>query len=117
MARAERSGIIVHPVDVPLILAMVARGDRRHDIAAWFGLNQGRIAEVEEGRHGRPAHAPLTQLPPSGSPGPKAMELRRSVGETMEILRNQGANGIELALDRLVQATAQFDRNEPEFPG
>jgi hypothetical protein len=28
---------------------MVTRGDRHHDIAAWFGVNQGRIAEVNSG--------------------------------------------------------------------
>jgi hypothetical protein len=28
---------------------MLARGDRHHDIAAWFGVNQARIAEVKGG--------------------------------------------------------------------
>jgi hypothetical protein len=54
MSKAPRSGITVKNTDVPVILAMVARQDRRHDIAAWFGLNQGRIKEVEDGKHGNP---------------------------------------------------------------
>ena len=61
MTKAPRSGLSVSSADVPLILAMVARGDRRHDIAAWFGLNQGRIAEVEDGKHGTPPIAPPSQ--------------------------------------------------------
>ena len=38
MAKANRSGIVVHQADVPIILGMVIRGDRKHDIAAWLGL-------------------------------------------------------------------------------
>lgn len=75
MARAARSGITVNPADVPVILAMVARGDRRHDIAVWFGLNQGRVKEVEDGRHGPLVLAAANSLPPSGSPGIKARTL------------------------------------------
>ena len=29
---------------------MLARGDRQHDIAAWFGVNGGRIAELASGK-------------------------------------------------------------------
>ncbi len=30
-------------------MGMISRGDRNHDIAVWFGVNQGRIAEVKDG--------------------------------------------------------------------
>lgn len=63
MAKAKRSGIVVRKVDVPIILGMLARGDRKHDIAAWFGLNQGRIADVEAGEHGYPPAASKAKLP------------------------------------------------------
>ena len=29
---------------------MLARGDRQHDIAAWFGVNGGRIGEIASGQ-------------------------------------------------------------------
>jgi hypothetical protein len=109
MARAERSGRRVRAADVPLILAMVARGDRRHDIAAWFGLNQGRIAEVEEGRHGTPPLAHQATLPPSGSPGPKALTVRTALDRVMAAL--DGGN-TATAIRLLKAAIARFD--EPE---
>lgn len=108
--KAAKSGIQVNPADVPFILAMIAREDRKHDIAAWFGLNQGRIAEVEEGKHGNPALARADQLPPSGSPGPRARELRGAVARVHAILTNQGAVGVPEAIQRLAAAMAEFDR-------
>lgn len=109
MPRAQRSGITVDPADVPVILAMIARGDRRHDVAAWFGLNQGRLKEVEDGRHGPLTLAPSTDLPPSGSPGIKARQLRRSVARIRGLL---GANDVEAAKRAIEEAIAQFDQNE-----
>jgi hypothetical protein len=46
---------------------MILRGDRKHDIAAFFGVNPGRIADVESGRRfpSVPA-APQADLPPAG---------------------------------------------------
>lgn len=110
MTKARRSGIQVRRADVPTILAMVARGDRKHDIAAWFGLNQGRIAEVEDGDYGTPPVA-TDGLPPSGSPGLKARELRASIGEIYRSLRANSLDG-EGTLKRLERAMAQFDKNE-----
>ena len=107
MPRARQSGIVVTNADVPLILAMVARGDRRHDIGAWFGLNQGRIKEVEDGVYGAPALASVNQLPPAGSPGPRARRLR-SAARRIEQLLAQG-NAAQ-ALIELRQAVADFDR-------
>ena len=109
MTRAPRSGIAVQANDVPVILGMVARDDRRHDIAAWFGLNQGRIKEVEDGMHGMPPIADAHRLPPSGSPGPKARDLRTSVAETIGLLQRGDA---QAALRSLERAVERFDRNE-----
>lgn len=109
MSKARRSGIVVHSGDVPTIIAMVARGDRRHDIAAWFGLNQGRIKEVEDGLHGPPVASGTGSLPPSGSPGPKARELRHAVETGLRMLKADDARGAERFLR---DAVVQFDRNE-----
>lgn len=47
---------------------MLQRGDRQHDIAAYFGVNGGRIAEVSKGECSWPNAEPLSKelLPPAG---------------------------------------------------
>ena len=53
--------------DVAMVKGMLIRGDRQHDIAAWFGVNPGRIAEVKSGdvfRLIKPASG--NELPPVG---------------------------------------------------
>ncbi len=65
--RAEPSGIILVAADAAIVKGMLARGDRQHDIAAWFGVNGGRIAEIATGYRfplGYPAVAYV--LPPPG---------------------------------------------------
>lgn len=53
--------------DASIVKGMLDRGDRQHDIAAWFGVNAGRIADIKTGAKfpdvpPAPAHA----LPPPG---------------------------------------------------
>ena len=83
MAKSNSSGITVSPRDVPTIIGMVARGDRRHDIAAWFGLNQGRVKETEDGKYGPPQAKAGSKLPPKGAPGPKGRHLRAAVNSAL----------------------------------
>lgn len=109
MAKASRSGITITVSDVPVIKGMVARGDRRHDIAAWFGLNQGRIKEVEDGDHGSPPAAASVHLPPSGSPGPRAQQLRASLDGSVSALKSGDA---ATALMIIQAALKHFDRNQ-----
>jgi hypothetical protein len=46
---------------------MLARGDRQHDIAAWFGVNGGRIADIANGKtHVSVQPAEKRKLPPPG---------------------------------------------------
>jgi hypothetical protein len=72
--RAEPSGITLNAADAAIIKGMLRRGDRQHDIAAWFGVNGGRIAEIaNEYRFAEVAIAPNDDLPPQG-PYPKARE-------------------------------------------
>lgn len=66
MSKAEKSGITLTEEDAAIAKGMLARGDRQHDIAAWFGVNGGRIADINTGktfRHVAPAHR---DLPPAG---------------------------------------------------
>lgn len=81
--RAQRSGVSLTEADAAIAKGMIVRGDRQHDIAAWFGVNGGRIAELATGAkfsHVRPA--PSGDLPPvgpylSGSQARDVIELAR----------------------------------------
>lgn len=65
--RAEPSGIILKPADAAIVKGMLVRGDRQHDIAAWFGVNGGRIAEIATGaRYRWVPPAGEDELPPRG---------------------------------------------------
>lgn len=73
MSRGKASGYVLTSDDAAIVLAMQARGDREHDIAAFFGVNQGRVAEVKEGKFGDVPLAPPEKLPPKAR-----LELRGS---------------------------------------
>ena len=79
MNRASPSGYSLTASDIPIVLGMILRGDHMHDIAAWFGVNQGRIAGAENGRYGGGGGAAANGLPPKGPPGIKGRALRESV--------------------------------------
>jgi hypothetical protein len=65
--RACASGISLSEGDAAIIKGMLFRGDRQHDIAAWFGVNAGRIAEIATGfRFSRVQRADDDELPPPG---------------------------------------------------
>lgn len=48
--RAPASGVALTEADAAIAKGMLNRGDRQHDIAAWFGVNGGRIAELASGK-------------------------------------------------------------------
>ncbi len=65
--RAKPSGVVLTTNDAAIVKGMLARGDRQHDIAAWFGVNGGRIAEIATGaRYRGVEQADATNLPPCG---------------------------------------------------
>jgi hypothetical protein len=66
-ARAPSSGISLSEEDAGIVKGMLERGDRQHDIAAWFGVNSGRVAEIATGAKFRwVLAAPRQELPPPG---------------------------------------------------
>lgn len=76
--RAHPSGIILTEEDAAVIKGMLRRGDRQHDIAAWFGVNGGRVAEVATGRRFPSVEAaPVETLPPPG-PYPCGREAKEA---------------------------------------
>lgn len=65
--RARSSGVALDSDDAAIVKGMLVRGDRQHDIAAWFGVNGGRIAEIATGaKFGRVIAASTSDLPPPG---------------------------------------------------
>ena len=95
--------------EAKIILGMILRGDKQHDIAAWFGENQARIVEVEKGSHGPLAPAPKSDLPPKGSPGPKGRRLRAFVAKALKALEDGSPSEATKILKSGVEA---YDRNE-----
>ena len=87
--RAPASGIALSEEDAAIVKGMLARGDRQHDIAAWFGVNGGRIAEIATGQRFREvATAPPGQL---SEPGPylsdrEAAQLRDALAKARAAL-------------------------------
>lgn len=67
MIRAMSSGVRLTYDDACVVKGMIALGDRHHDFAAWFGVNQGRIAEIRSGDlHPKAQPVPEEKLPPRG---------------------------------------------------
>jgi hypothetical protein len=65
--RANPSGIRLTERDAAIVKAMLARGDRQHDIAAWFGVNGGRVGEIAGGIAYRSVQPEAgANLPPPG---------------------------------------------------
>ncbi len=65
--RAELSGVVLDNDDAAIVKGMLARGDRQHDVAAWFGVNGGRIAEIATGaKFNTVGAATASDLPPPG---------------------------------------------------
>lgn len=98
--------------DAKIILGMLARGDKNHDIASWFGENPARVAEVKDGAFGSISAAPAEVLPPKGAPGPKGRRLKGSVKNALKALEEQGAGGVKEAIQQLKDGLDRYDRHE-----
>jgi len=97
---------------------MIARGDRQHDIAAYFGVNGGRIGEISKGATFAGVPKTIGALPP---PGPyltpvsmsamearlkKARSLVRSalpLGPSSEAALNSALSDIDIAIADLTK--------------
>lgn len=81
--KAPPSGIRLDEEDAAIVKGMLARGDRQHDIAAWFGVNGGRIGEISTGaKFTEVKPADLADLPPQGPylSGRQSAELLAKLG-------------------------------------
>lgn len=96
--------------DARLIAGMAARGDKHHDMAAYFGENQARIAEVLSGdAFGHVEAAPADQLPPKGAPGIKG---RRVLGHVEKALAALGDGNVEEAKAALEAGVKRWNLHE-----
>jgi hypothetical protein len=78
--------------EIAIVKGMLLRGDRQHDIAAYFGVNGGRIAEISTLQTGASvAAASQENLPPAGPymAGRSALRARDTLIALRELI--QGA--------------------------
>lgn len=92
-----------------VILGMIAREDNHHDIAAWFGENQGRVDDVKKGKYGTLEAAPSGDLLPRGAPGLKLRAIMGHIGKAQESLSSDDK---EAAARHLDDAVKRYYRNE-----
>jgi hypothetical protein len=109
--RGSPSGYKLSQADVALVFGMQKRGDRDHDIAAWFGVNQGRVAEAKDGKYGKAQAAPTNQLPPKGPPGVKGRRLRASLNKILATAKEDHSK-MSQVIEALEAAIAKYDANE-----
>lgn len=79
--------------DAAVIKGMLARGDKQHDIAAYFGENGARIAEIKKGEKFADVRAAST-LPPPKTPrfiDPNA-PLATQIEMLLELIKNPPEN-------------------------
>ena len=74
--RAINSGIALNEEDAGIVKGMLERGDRQHDVASWFGVNGGRIAEISAGKKFVDILVIRNNLPPRG-PYLSGMDMMR----------------------------------------
>lgn len=96
--------------ETQIVKGMLARGDKQHDIASYFGVNGGRVAEVATGKCDYPSAPPLPEekLPPPGPyVGAKTVfEIKETLKEAVELLSEAGDGGQEtqIAIEALTAA-------------
>ena len=95
--------------DAKIAIAMLARGDNQHDVAAWFGENQARIVEASQGKFGTTEAAQASELPPKGAPGIKGRRLHAFVEKAIKALETGDSAS---ALQSLRDGIDRYNRSE-----
>lgn len=100
--------------DTQIVKGMLDRGDKQHDIASYFGVNGGRIAEISTGKCDYPTAPamPPSKLPPAGPyVGAKTVfEVKEILGEAIELIEGAGTASDEakLAIEALHEAVKRL---------
>ncbi|WP_174446914.1 hypothetical protein [Celeribacter indicus] len=101
--------------ETQMVKGMLNRGDKQHDIASYFGVNGGRVAEVATGKCDYPnAQAfPEDKLPPPGPyVGAKTVfEIKEILSEARELIEEAGTPEGEgaVAIDAIETALKKLD--------
>ena len=96
--RAPASGISLTANDAAVVKGMLARGDRAHDVASWFGVNPGRIADIATGKtFTEVAIAKDCDLPP---PGPYVSPLSAQESRDAIAMARQALDRAEHLISR-----------------
>jgi hypothetical protein len=88
----------LNDAEIAIVKGMLARGDRQHDIAAYFGINGGRIGEISTGQTGGSVTAsPAQDLPPAGPymAGRSALRARDTLTALRDLIQ-EAINDIDL---------------------
>lgn len=97
-----------------IVKGMLKRGDRQHDIASYFGVNGGRVAEVASGECHYPNAQPLDEvkLPP---PGPyigakSVFEVKQALLDAKQLIEEAGSQTDEayIAVEALEVAISKI---------
>ncbi len=99
--RAPASGISLTEDDAAIVKGMLARGDRQHDIAAWFGVNGGRIGEIASKKRFLAIDASPTQLLPPPGPYPSGRDTAMLIAVINKV--RQALDGAE----KMIRASVQ----------
>lgn len=84
--------------EIAIVKGMLSRGDKQHDIAAYFGINGGRIGEISTGHTGPSvAAAADVDLPPPGPymAGRSALRARDTLTALRDLIQ-EAINDIDL---------------------
>lgn len=88
--------------ETQIVKGMLLRGDKQHDIAAYFGVNGGRVAEVASGKCDYPtaSAAPADKLPPQGPyVGARTVfEIAGILSEALDLIQAAGDENPEAAV-------------------
>jgi hypothetical protein len=96
--------------ETQIVKGMIARGDKQHDIAAYFGVNGGRVGEVSSGKCDYPAAPPASadKLPPPGPyVGAKTVfEIKEVLLDAVDLIEGAGlaSDECKIAADALKAA-------------
>ena len=102
--RADISGIQLTEADAAIIKGMLVRGDRQHDIAAWFGVNGGRIGEIATGAKFEDAPIDVENLPP---PGPYLSGREVQKARVQLLTAKESLAKLSIEIDEMI---SQLDR-------
>lgn len=69
-----------------MVKGMLARGDKQHDIAAYFKTNGGRIAEIAQGKRGADIRPVSVDLIPTLEAGPRFIDPNTPLEKQVAVL-------------------------------